>query len=273
MDNTKTHNADSPKPSTIAASFTTLAVLVALFAGTFFAYNAGFLDPIIEKIGAYMFKAKMKAAASKENIKEQGLAAGQGLVNSGNNLAEGVGSNVVGSVGDKADGLNLVGDGGFGGDGGLVGGQGGGNAGFGSKLPLHYFPSSTAIILDEAASGFPPSAVISSPTLHDNGENNKDTPSISAVPAEASLRLCIPRRPPQWSPRFGRFKMGTALSTFANAAFFDAADVHGGRVLFRKHSTATAPGGGQDGWYGSYNAAGKKEVFALFASSILMNYP
>jgi hypothetical protein len=52
-----------------------LAVIVAVFVGAFFAYQSGILDPVIEKIGIYLFKAK--AMAEKKKLQAQGMKAGE----------------------------------------------------------------------------------------------------------------------------------------------------------------------------------------------------
>jgi len=60
---------------------TTQAILISLFivsviaAGLYFSYEQGYLDPVIEKIGVYMFKAK--AAAEKKKLQAQGMKAGE----------------------------------------------------------------------------------------------------------------------------------------------------------------------------------------------------
>ena len=51
-----------------------LTVLVVMAAG-WFAYDQGYLDPVIEKIGVYMFKAKAKAQEKK--MQAEGLKRGE----------------------------------------------------------------------------------------------------------------------------------------------------------------------------------------------------
>ncbi|KAJ2898916.1 hypothetical protein MKZ38_003600 [Zalerion maritima] len=55
-----------------------LAFVVGLVAAGFVAYNAGLLDPIIEKIGVMLFKAKGMAEA--KNLQARGLKAGDDVV-------------------------------------------------------------------------------------------------------------------------------------------------------------------------------------------------
>ncbi|OLN95632.1 hypothetical protein CCHL11_04890 [Colletotrichum chlorophyti] len=74
-----------------------LAILVAVFAGGFFAYQQGMLDPIVEQIGVLIFKAK--AEAEKKKLQAQGQKAGKDFVDDqlkGNkqaaDVADGIGS-------------------------------------------------------------------------------------------------------------------------------------------------------------------------------------
>ncbi|KAJ0348733.1 hypothetical protein KNSL1_005321 [Colletotrichum chrysophilum] len=64
--------------STTQSLLISLAIIVAVFAGGFFAYQQGMLDPIIEQIGVMMFKAK--AEAEKKKLQAQGQKAGQDFV-------------------------------------------------------------------------------------------------------------------------------------------------------------------------------------------------
>ncbi|KAH8880043.1 hypothetical protein GQ53DRAFT_849155 [Thozetella sp. PMI_491] len=77
--------------STASSVLVSLLVVLAIVAGTYFAYEQGYLDPIIEKIGVYMFKAK--AAAEAKKLQAQGLKSGEDFVGSqlkGNQQAEDV---------------------------------------------------------------------------------------------------------------------------------------------------------------------------------------
>ncbi|CAI0653680.1 unnamed protein product [Colletotrichum noveboracense] len=83
--------------STTQSLLISLAIIVAVFAGGFFAYQQGMLDPIIEQIGVMMFKAK--AEAEKKKLQAQGQKAGQDFVDDqpkGNkqaaDVADGIGS-------------------------------------------------------------------------------------------------------------------------------------------------------------------------------------
>ncbi|KAJ9154970.1 hypothetical protein NKR23_g2158 [Pleurostoma richardsiae] len=57
-----------------------LLTVVLVFAGAWFAYEQGYLDPVIEKIGVYMMKAKAKAEQKK--LQAQGLKEGEDFVDS-----------------------------------------------------------------------------------------------------------------------------------------------------------------------------------------------
>ncbi|KAK1974219.1 hypothetical protein LZ30DRAFT_787155 [Colletotrichum cereale] len=83
--------------STTQSLVISLAVVVAVFVGSFFAYQQGMLDPVIEQIGIMLFKAK--AEAEKKKMQAQGMKAGQDFVDDqlkGNkqaaDVADGVGS-------------------------------------------------------------------------------------------------------------------------------------------------------------------------------------
>ena len=60
-----------------------LTVLVVMAAG-WFAYDQGYLDPVIEKIGVYMFKAKAKAQEKK--MQAEGLKRGEDFLDCKINL-------------------------------------------------------------------------------------------------------------------------------------------------------------------------------------------
>ncbi|KZL65353.1 hypothetical protein CI238_11207 [Colletotrichum incanum] len=83
--------------STTQSLIISLAIVVAVFVGGFFAYQQGMLDPVIEQIGIMMFKAK--AEAEKKKMQAQGMKAGQDFVDGqlkGNkqaaDVADGIGS-------------------------------------------------------------------------------------------------------------------------------------------------------------------------------------
>ncbi|WYZ45403.1 hypothetical protein EsH8_VIII_000719 [Colletotrichum jinshuiense] len=83
--------------STTQSLLISLAIVVAVFAGSFFAYQQGMLDPIIEQVGIMLFKAK--AEAEKKKLQAQGMKAGQDFVDDqlkGNkqaaDVADGIGS-------------------------------------------------------------------------------------------------------------------------------------------------------------------------------------
>ncbi|KAK6065849.1 hypothetical protein SCUP234_02651 [Seiridium cupressi] len=78
-----------------------LVIVSILVAGSFVAYEQGLFDPLIEKVGVLMFKAK--AEAEKEKYQAQGLKAGEDFVDSqlkGNKQAEDVisGKGLVGGL-------------------------------------------------------------------------------------------------------------------------------------------------------------------------------
>lgn len=54
------------------------AVLAVFLAATYAAYQAGYLDPVIERLGVYFFK--VKAEAEKKKLQAQGLKAGEDFV-------------------------------------------------------------------------------------------------------------------------------------------------------------------------------------------------
>jgi hypothetical protein len=64
--------------STLYSLLASLVIVVAIIAGTAWAYNEGYLDPVIEKIGVYLFRAKAMAEAKK--MQAQGMKAGEDFV-------------------------------------------------------------------------------------------------------------------------------------------------------------------------------------------------
>ncbi|EON98960.1 hypothetical protein UCRPA7_5559 [Phaeoacremonium minimum UCRPA7] len=68
-----------------------LITIIAVMVAGWFAYDQGYLDPVIEKIGEYMFKAKAKAEEKK--MEAEGLKRGEDFVDSqltGNQQADDV---------------------------------------------------------------------------------------------------------------------------------------------------------------------------------------
>ena len=55
-----------------------LITIIAVMVAGWFAYDQGYLDPVIEKIGEYMFKAKAKAEEKK--MEAEGLKRGEDFV-------------------------------------------------------------------------------------------------------------------------------------------------------------------------------------------------
>ncbi|CAK7212531.1 hypothetical protein SBRCBS47491_001497 [Sporothrix bragantina] len=53
-------------------------VFLFVIGATFFAYDQGYLDPLIEKFGVYLFKAKAKA--EEKELEAKGLDAGTDFV-------------------------------------------------------------------------------------------------------------------------------------------------------------------------------------------------
>lgn len=94
--------ADSSVDAVTAYSIiTSLLIVLALTAGGYFAYQQGYLDPLIEKVGVLVFKAKAEAEAKEMQAK--GMKAGQDFVGSelkgneqANEVKEGLGS--IGSL-------------------------------------------------------------------------------------------------------------------------------------------------------------------------------
>lgn len=83
MDSTKinTPNVDSATTYSLLISFLTV---IALSAGGYFAYQQGYLDPLIEKVGVLVFKAK--AVAEAKEMQAQGMTAGKDFVGCKSNL-------------------------------------------------------------------------------------------------------------------------------------------------------------------------------------------
>jgi len=78
---------------------TSLLVALAVAGGGYFAYQQGYLDPLIEKAGVFVFKAK--AAAEAKEMQAEGMKAGEDFVGSqltGNEQAEQV-KEGLGSIG------------------------------------------------------------------------------------------------------------------------------------------------------------------------------
>ncbi|KAI8297102.1 hypothetical protein K4K61_000279 [Colletotrichum sp. SAR11_59] len=94
--------------STTQSLLISLAIIVAVFAGGFFAYQQGMLDPIIEQIGVMMFKAK--AEAEKKKLQAQGQKAGQDFVD-GKSFDSGNHDQLKGNkqAADVADGIGSFG--------------------------------------------------------------------------------------------------------------------------------------------------------------------
>ncbi|KAL8285504.1 hypothetical protein RB597_002527 [Gaeumannomyces tritici] len=68
--------------STILAALVACLGFALTLAGALYAYNEGYLDPCIQKIGVYLFKAK--AMAEKKKLQAQGQKAGRDFVDSKN---------------------------------------------------------------------------------------------------------------------------------------------------------------------------------------------
>ncbi|KAB5535340.1 hypothetical protein GE09DRAFT_1227320 [Coniochaeta sp. 2T2.1] len=83
---------------------TLLATLLLLGAGGYFAYQQGYLDPLIEKVGVLVFKAK--AVAEAKEMQAEGLKAGEDFVGSqlkGNQQADQVKEGLGGIGGLKKE--------------------------------------------------------------------------------------------------------------------------------------------------------------------------
>lgn len=57
---------------------TSLLIVLALTAGGYFAYQQGYLDPLIEKVGVLVFKAK--AVAEAKEMQAKGMKTGEDFV-------------------------------------------------------------------------------------------------------------------------------------------------------------------------------------------------
>lgn len=79
MDSTKTKidTTDVDAATTYSLLITFLTAL-ALAAGSYVAYQQGYLDPLIEKVGGMLFKAK--AVAEAKEMQAKGMAAGTDFV-------------------------------------------------------------------------------------------------------------------------------------------------------------------------------------------------
>ncbi|KAK7738644.1 hypothetical protein SLS63_001981 [Diaporthe eres] len=84
--------------STYQLAISLLTVILVL-AGSYFAYDQGYMDPLIEKFGVFMMKAKAEAEAKE--MQAQGLKRGEDFVDSelkGNKQAQDIKAG-VGSLG------------------------------------------------------------------------------------------------------------------------------------------------------------------------------
>ncbi|KAL8371917.1 hypothetical protein RB595_001630 [Gaeumannomyces hyphopodioides] len=75
-----------PEQSTILVAIAACLGFALALAGALHAYNEGYLDPYIQKISVYLFKAK--AMAEKKKLQAQGQKAGRGFVDSQLNGAQ-----------------------------------------------------------------------------------------------------------------------------------------------------------------------------------------
>jgi len=64
--------------TTTYSLLTSLLIALALTAGGYFAYQQGYLDPLIEKVGVFVFKAK--AVAEAKEMQAKGMTAGEDFV-------------------------------------------------------------------------------------------------------------------------------------------------------------------------------------------------
>ncbi|KAB5577866.1 hypothetical protein GE09DRAFT_533904 [Coniochaeta sp. 2T2.1] len=90
--------------ATTYSLLTTLLTLLLLGAGGYFAYQQGYLDPLIEKAGVLVFKAK--AVAEAKEMQAEGLKAGEDFVGSqlkGNQQADQVKEGLGGIGGLKKE--------------------------------------------------------------------------------------------------------------------------------------------------------------------------
>jgi hypothetical protein len=77
MDSTKTNTPNVDSATTYSLLISLLTV-IALSAGGYFAYQQGYLDPLIEKVGVLVFKAK--AVAEAKEMQAKGMTAGKDFV-------------------------------------------------------------------------------------------------------------------------------------------------------------------------------------------------
>jgi hypothetical protein len=64
--------------ATTYSILSSLLIVLALTAGGYFAYQQGYLDPLIEKVGVLLFKAK--AVAEAKEMQAKGMKAGEDFV-------------------------------------------------------------------------------------------------------------------------------------------------------------------------------------------------
>jgi hypothetical protein len=64
--------------ATTYSILTSLLIVIALTASGYFAYQQGYLDPLIEKVGVFVFKAK--AVAEAKEMQAKGMKAGEDFV-------------------------------------------------------------------------------------------------------------------------------------------------------------------------------------------------
>jgi hypothetical protein len=75
----KTKITDSSVDATTTFSIiSSLLIVLALTAGGYFAYQQGYLDPLIEKVGVLVFKAKAKA--EEKEMQAKGMKAGEDFI-------------------------------------------------------------------------------------------------------------------------------------------------------------------------------------------------
>ena len=78
MSSYKSTSSTLDSQATTYSLLTTLLVTLLLSAGGYFAYQQGYLDPLIEKVGVLVFKAK--AVAEAKEMQAKGLKAGEDFV-------------------------------------------------------------------------------------------------------------------------------------------------------------------------------------------------
>lgn len=95
------NTADSTATSSILVSLViVIAALALAAAGSAYAYNQGYFDPLIERVGVFLFRAK--ASAEAKELQARGMKAGEDFVSSqlkGNQQAEDV-KKGLGSIGN-----------------------------------------------------------------------------------------------------------------------------------------------------------------------------